>query len=779
MNTSKACFFFVIIMFLFLAFPTWGAKDTIRVGIYDNPPKIYLDKNRKPAGLFPDLLKEIQDKENWEIHYVEGTWKECLERLSRDEIDILPDIAFSTEREKQFRFSKEDIFINWGGLFYKKEANINSLSELQGKKIAVMKGCIHTEGENGIKAILKQKNLEATIIEVDSYLEALKTVRDGKADVAAVNQLLGQRHKKEFDLITSSTVFNPIELKFASSQTNAKSIDLLKSIDFHIKAMKSDSSYLYNNSFQNIATKHLNSWAPHKKSYKPTLNFSQLEMKFIKETPQIMVAIDPNLPPIEFIGKNGDAKGITSDLLKLISKRSGLNFTYVESKSWSDNLQQINNGNVDLIPFIIPTNERAKHLRFTKPYQRFPALIFARSDHHYLANLNQLKNKKVCVIKGYAMMQILREHDLLGTVIEVKNIEEALLALESGEADIYIGFILPTTHAMQKLGLTNLKVIGETPIDAEFSMAVRKELRLLQSILNKSLASINEEEWNQMYQKWNTVTINHGFDYKTMWRIVLVSLLIISIFILWNRSLAKEIARRKEVEAKLKEQTTYKNSLVQMVVHDMRSPLQIITSYIDILRMENDPSKFNFDDTIDAISRNTHTLIQLVSDVIDTQKMEEMGMNLLKEDINIFPVIEETFTKMSILRKDVKCSLLLPELPQLAHCDISIITRVIQNLLSNSLKYTNSHVALSVIDEEQKLRIEVLDDGPGIPPEYHEKVFEKFGQVHSQKKEHSTGLGLTFCKMAVEEHGGEIGVISKSGKGSCFWFTLPKKTLKN
>jgi signal transduction histidine kinase len=74
------------------------------------------------------------------------------------------------------------------------------------------------------------------------------------------------------------------------------------------------------------------------------------------------------------------------------------------------------------------------------------------------------------------------------------------------------------------------------------------------------------------------------------------------------------------------------------------------------------------------------------------------------------------------------------------------------------------------------VRVEVTDTGPGIPLEYQKRIFEKFGQVESRKEgqKHSSGLGLTFCKLAVEAHGGTIGVESEGGRGSTFWFTLPK-----
>lgn len=767
MNTSR-----LLIMLLLLTYIPAMAR-TLTVAYYDNPPKIYKDDAGKPAGLFYDILKKVADEEKWNLKYVYGTWENCLESVSSGRIDLIPDIGYSPERATYFTFSEETIFINWGGLFYREGQEIQKISELEHKKIAVVKGCIHTEGSKGIKAILAEKEIDAELIEVDSYREALKIVAQGFADVAAVNQLIGERYKKGFKLVSSSAVYNPIELRFAMAKSHHDDAQVLATIDRQIRQMKTTTVSGAGTSFQEIVTQHLNSWKPeHPRA--SALYFTPEEKYFISEHPELRVAVDPQLAPIEFVDEKGVLKGISSDLLRLLSTKTGILFTPVQTANWHESMQLLHTNEIDLFSFITPTLSRKQKLSFTTPYQRFPAMIFARSDQHYMANISQLRKKKICVIRGYAMTELLSKEGYLENSVTVENIEEALLALARGDADVYIGFILPTTYAMKKLGLSNIKIVGETPIQTEFSMAVRKDLKPLHSILNKSLASISDEEWNNMYHKWNSVTFEQGIDYRLLWQVVGFSTVILLLFVLWILSLRREIQRRKKVEEELKEQTSFKNSLIQMIVHDMRSPLQVITSFIDILRIEEENIAIENLPDITAISKTTHSLIGLVNDVIDTQKMEEIGLALSKEEVDLGTILEETFTKMSVLRQDVKCSLLLPASLQKAHCDSFIIGRVIQNLLGNSLKYTESLVALSVIEEERSFRIEIVDDGPGIPEEYHDHVFEKFGRVYCQKqKDYSTGLGLTFCKLAVEEHGGSIGVVSKSGQGSCFWFTIP------
>jgi signal transduction histidine kinase len=119
-----------------------------------------------------------------------------------------------------------------------------------------------------------------------------------------------------------------------------------------------------------------------------------------------------------------------------------------------------------------------------------------------------------------------------------------------------------------------------------------------------------------------------------------------------------------------------------------------------------------------------------------------------------------------------------PHDPVRVECDPSVIRRVVANLVCNALNFTPKqgvvHITLS--NDGPSPRVCVKDAGPGIPSEYHRKIFDKFAQVeaHEERKKFSTGLGLTFCKLAVEAHGGAIGMESELGAGSEFWFELPR-----
>jgi len=116
--------------------------------------------------------------------------------------------------------------------------------------------------------------------------------------------------------------------------------------------------------------------------------------------------------------------------------------------------------------------------------------------------------------------------------------------------------------------------------------------------------------------------------------------------------------------------------------------------------------------------------------------------------------------------------------PVTASCDAGIARRILQNLVSNALKHTPSGSAVRIIATEMgdKVRVSVIDHGAGVPMEARAKIFEKFGAVQARnaRSYHSVGLGLAFCKLAVEAHGGRIGVDSNEPNGSVFWFEIGK-----
>jgi len=221
-----------------------------------------------------------------------------------------------------------------------------------------------------------------------------------------------------------------------------------------------------------------------------------------------------------------------------------------------------------------------------------------------------------------------------------------------------------------------------------------------------------------------------------------------------------------------------RDNLTHMIVHDMRSPLQGITGHLELLEMSLGESLGEDDkSSLQSTIASAQKLVEMISSLLDVSRMEAGQMPLNREVCDLGKVAEEAvkllgglFTQSPVV---IERS---PEGSELI-CDKEIMQRIISNLLGNAAKYAprGSEIRLSIQRLPDTLRVSVIDRGPGIPPEYHSVIFEKFGQagLDARRTAYSTGLGLTFCKLAVEQHGGQIGVESEPGKGSTFWFTLP------
>ncbi|MGC9452403.1 MAG: hybrid sensor histidine kinase/response regulator [Oceanipulchritudo sp.] len=237
--------------------------------------------------------------------------------------------------------------------------------------------------------------------------------------------------------------------------------------------------------------------------------------------------------------------------------------------------------------------------------------------------------------------------------------------------------------------------------------------------------------------------------------------------------------QRQKIETaynQLRELEAFRDNLVNMVVHDMRTPLTLMRGHLELLEMRG-----NFGDSehghLEAIQNSCLGLIEMVSSLLDISRFDNDEMPLHLEEQDIVQLAKETAAACQAIGHGpgVAFASSFDSLP--LRFDQSLIERVITNLIGNALKFTpeSGKVLLSLEKTDQEVKISVVDTGPGISPEYHEKIFERFGQVemYNRRQKYSTGLGLTFCKLAVEAHGGTIGVESEVDKGSTFWFRLP------
>jgi len=179
-----------------------------------------------------------------------------------------------------------------------------------------------------------------------------------------------------------------------------------------------------------------------------------------------------------------------------------------------------------------------------------------------------------------------------------------------------------------------------------------------------------------------------------------------------------------------------------------------------------------------ATGRNScHVLSEMVSSLLDVSRMEAGQMPLNRVLCDIRDIAQKAAESVAVLAQENALTIRVTGDSAGGVVDRDITHRIFVNLLGNAIKFSpqGGAIGIEISSTGETVRVTVTDQGPGIPPEYHQRIFEKFGQVKlcEENKKYSTGLGLTFCKLAVEAHGGRIGLESRVGQGSTFWFTLP------
>jgi signal transduction histidine kinase len=247
-----------------------------------------------------------------------------------------------------------------------------------------------------------------------------------------------------------------------------------------------------------------------------------------------------------------------------------------------------------------------------------------------------------------------------------------------------------------------------------------------------------------------------------------------------SRELETATKELRAANESLRELDKLKDEFVSTVSHELRTPLTSIRAFSEILRDNPGMNTEQRQGFLDIVVRETERLSRLINDVLDLAKIESGRMDWKIERLDLRELMKDSVTAVSQLFNDREVELdhRLPIEAALANVDRDRIIQVIINLLSNAGKFCESGKGKALIHlskDGQHYKVEVRDNGPGIPRDQIESIFEKFHQVSDDQKgkPKGTGLGLSISQKIVEYHGGKIWVESELGKGTTFAFLIP------
>ncbi|WP_304542751.1 transporter substrate-binding domain-containing protein [Sulfurimonas microaerophilic] len=789
-------FFQVYLLFVVLSTQIWGdvvftqeekkyvkEHPIVTLGSdYRWPPFDFIDSHDRHSGLSEDFIRLIEKKSGLKFRIKSEVWAQALENAKEKKYDGLVCSVKTHEREKYFNFTTPYLTVPMV-VITQVGKDIHTIRDLKGKTVSINKSSY-------IHEWLQEKHPEIKIIPSSSNEESLEWVSLGKADAYIGNLAVGT-------YIINKNILNNLHI-----------VEKLKEFSTSVSiAIDKDNVTLFNIIQKSVADVEENEMQAIKSKWSKSadftgsslLNLTKKELKWIKEHKTIHYVIDNYWEPVEFLSKNdGKYSGIASSYIELIAQKTGLEFVRVPTKEWSQSVEVINTRKADLYTCVAKTPSREKVVNFTKSYIDMPLVFVAKHNVEFITDMQQLNDKKVVLVKGYAVNELLRKEHPKITYIEVDNLTQAFKAIVNSKADVYIDLLPIVSNYIQKKGFSNLKISGTTPYHLKFHMALRNDWDPLGvKIFNKAIDSITPEEKNKIYNRWVDVKYDRQIDYTIIFEIAGVLLVLIIASLFWNRKLSLEIGKRREAEEKLKDlnkqlieamneaksASAAKSTFLSNMSHEIRTPMNSILGFTELLDEQIEDKKLK--SFIKTIRTSGKTLLVLINDILDLSKIESGKMEIVKKKTDLHQVLEESIGlfKLQAEQKGLTLELELDQMmPEAVIGDGVRLKQILINLIGNAMKFTDEgfvKVSAKVLPIEGHLSkidfiIRVSDSGIGIKKEAQEKIFHLFEQQENQdvKKYGGTGLGLSICRKLALLMDGNLEVESEIGKGATFILTL-------
>ncbi len=312
--------------------------------------------------------------------------------------------------------------------------------------------------------------------------------------------------------------------------------------------------------------------------HKPLAPLTASEKQWLSEHPVIRVAPDPDFPPIEWFDEEGAFQGIAADYIDLLQQRLDITFRVVRCKTWDEVLEKARNREIDVLSAAAQSPNRAEYLTFSEPHIVMPGVIISRRGAREGIALDDLSGMRVTVVSGYVWQEFLSADYPALTLDLVADIRTGMRKVSFGLADAMIANVATASYYIDKEGITNLWLSGETGYESRLSLAVRNDWPTLYAILSKTLAGISKAQRASIHDRWIHLGYKPALFDRSFWIALAVSagltLLIIGAVIAWNRMLKKrvdqaveslqtELAKRRRAEEALRESERQYKELVE------------------------------------------------------------------------------------------------------------------------------------------------------------------------------------------------------------------------
>ncbi len=509
---------------LLQVFAATTQAETLRIGYrLDSAPLQFQDEQGEARGILIDFWKLWSEKSGIPVRF-EGAYNKPLQqKLVNGDVDIIAGLFANDERRQRMLFSAEILsspYHLYVAASLGEDFSLAHAGQIQNFHIGVTRGSFHDN-------YLKTHHPDLSPLRFKGYEDLFEAADQGQIEAFIAQPMYlahyRQRHPGNGGLVAVQPALYTHAYRAAVSKQNA---NLLAQINRYIGQISGAEKSA-------IASKWLGIRWGQSTPATGQLSLSALEQQWLSEHRQLRIGVDPDWPPIEYVDHNQTYSGIASDYVNLIERKLNIDMAANTERSWAQSIELIKQGKLDVLPAVSRTREREAYLNFTRPYLKFPYVIFTRDDAPLITGLEELIGKTVVVEEEYANHNLLRDNHPGIQLMRVATTEQALRAVSLGQADAYMGNLAASSHILLEAGIANLKVAAPTPYSNDLCFAVRKDMPELVGILQKALDTVTVKQANAIKRKWFSVRFEHDLDYGLLWKVIGTSLLVLVLAALW------------------------------------------------------------------------------------------------------------------------------------------------------------------------------------------------------------------------------------------------------
>jgi len=742
------------------------ARRTVRVGLPDTDMAAMSGGRNTTVTFQKEYLQAVAEYANWDFDYVETSWSDCLEMTRSGEIDVLLDVSKTEDRIRYFDYSNESMGTETCCLVAKSGTDMayDDFSSFNGMKVGYENGStmidsLRRYGQNtGFSFEEKAYENSSELYRALDAGEIDALIQTNYIDIPAGHAVLARCDPSPVYIVTSKK--DPaLKLELDSAMAQLFSYNPSFNADIYRKSFENNSAQIE--------------------------SFTKQEIAYLRTRPVVVVPYETNWAPFEMY-RNGKVSGITPDILRAISRDTGIDFRFVLSSSTQAIYKEMNGSSTDTVMAVSYDYlwANSHDLFVTQPYVNGSVMQVKKNS--------DITPRTVAVVTdGYLENEIRHEYPKLDPV-GYQTFEECMNAVKSGAADCTFLNYYQANFYRSMSAFGNFSYQPVETITQSIALGVTKESNpILLGILSKSLERLSSGEVQSILSE-NSVqseplsldVLTHRYPVQTAVAAGLFSVLLCFLIALIltararkRRNLALAEAKRGAEAANLA-----KSDFLSRMSHDIRTPLNGIIGMTHLAKRQKNPPKT--EDCLKKIDTSSKFLLGLVNEVLDMSKAESGKMELHPEpyymddfksyiDAVIRPLCEGKNQKLIF-----ETHILGTIVPKM---DILRTNQIYFNLLSNAVKFTpeGGEIRVTVNESmlpEGKVRItaSVRDNGVGMSEEFQKVLFDPFSQEHRSDSSgmRGTGLGLAIVKKIIEAMNGTISVKSKAGEGTEFVFTM-------